>query len=95
MFLVGSNIKLVEAFEVMADIQTPRDRVGFSYFFRCLSVTSFLLWGGAPCHEHTPNFPSGTSQLSQLSEMRAARLQVVQGDKLVLGQNHTGRELLG
>lgn len=46
MVLVGSNIKLVEAFEVMANIQTPRDRVGLSYFFRCLSVTSFLLWGG-------------------------------------------------
>lgn len=46
MSLVVSNIKLVEAFEVMADIQIPRDHVGLSYFFRCLSVTSSLLWGG-------------------------------------------------
>lgn len=42
MVLVNSNIKLLETFEVMADI--PRDHVDLSYFFRCLCAMSFMLW---------------------------------------------------
>lgn len=94
MFLLSSNIKLVETFEVMADIQILRDHVkhvGLSYIFRCLSVTFFLLWR-APCHEWTPGFPSETSLLSQL-EMGATRLQnrLCGETNWYPGQNHTRR----
>lgn len=87
---------------MIADIQILRDhvkRVGLSYIFRCLSVTSFLLWG-APCHEWTLGFPKwnisafstrkGSCKVSKKMEDRLCR-----ETKLVPGQNHTGRELLG
>lgn len=87
---------------MIADIQILRDHVkhvGLSYIFRCLSVTSFLLWG-APCHEWTLGFPKwnisafstrkGSCKVSKKMEDRLCR-----ETKLVPGQNHTGRELLG
>lgn len=87
---------------MIADIQILRDHVkhvGLSYIFRCLSVNILLAVGGT-----LPWVDSGFSQVKHLSfldkkgELQGVQedgRQVVQGDKLVPGQNHTGRELLG